>query len=333
MIITCEVKQLNIDTNTKKITETAILSALVAVLYVIALYMPFIPTVLCLTAVPTAYVGVKHGYKYMASMLVVSCFLVMLLSGVFSAIALVVLAGVNGAMLTYAINKNMSKSLMTVGGVLSMTVSYALLMVMFEKISGINIVNTFELSMNTFKDELMVALDTVGTVNSSVSIDTVKDMYNTVFEGLIESVKLLVPYILVFAGLISSVITVNCTTYFFKRAGIKLPESGKFKDFRFDSHVLYGTTIIAVLAYVAIQFNLVNSVTMAFNTLMIIILAFSVQGLANIMFLMDKTKMPVFAKVLIILIILTIRSNYILALLGWLDAIFNFRRIGVKAEK
>lgn len=324
---------MNLDTNTKKITETAIISALVAVVYIIALYMPMIPSVLCLTAVPTAYIGVKHGYKYMASMLVVSTFLVMLLSGIFPAIALLVLAGINGALLTYGISSKMSKSTMTIGGVLTMTVSYALLMVIYEKLSGIDIVSTFELSMNAVKDELILTLDTVGTVNSAVSVDSAKEMYINLFTDFIEYVKLLVPYLLVFAGLLSSVLTVNCTTYFFKKAGINLPESVKFRDFRFDSHVLYGTTIIAVLAYAAIQFNLVNSVTMAYNTLLIMMLAFSVQGLANIVFLIDKLKLPKFAQVLIILIVLTMRSNYILALLGWLDAIFNFRKIGVKAEK
>jgi uncharacterized protein YybS (DUF2232 family) len=78
--------------------------------------------------------------------------------------------------------------------------------------------------------------------------------------------------------------------------------------------------------------NFVNSVTMAYNLFFIIQLLFSIQGLAIVIFSMDKRNLSATAKTIMLIVLFLLRPMMILAVIGWVDAIFNFRRIGVNVE-
>lgn len=316
----------------KAINETAILSALIAILYVISTYMPFLPMISFLSAVPFAYIGIKYGEKYFASMLFVTMFIVFILSGPFSAGALLLLGGISGYVLMTLIKLKKSRSLTTAGLVFAFIISYSLILILFQYVYSVNIIEAFESLMIAMRDDVILSMDELNLAASTSQADNLKEFYTQQFDIIIFTVKTILPYIIVFYSTLSALLLMAVTYYAFGRAGVELTESGKYSEFRYEPHILWGTTIIAILSYITININFVNSVTMAYNLFFIVQLLFSIQGLAIVMFLMDKRKLSTTKKTLFLILLFTLRPMMILAVLGWVDAIFNFRRIGVNVE-
>lgn len=323
---------MNIEMKNKAISETAILSALVAILYVISTYMPFLPMISFLSAVPFAYIGIKYGEKYFASMLAVTMFIVFMLSGIFSAGALLLLGGISGFALMTLIKLKKSRSLTTAGLVFAFMLSYSLILILFQYVYSVNIIDSFETFMIAIRDDVILSMDELSLAANSSQAENLKEFYTEQFEVIIFTVKTILPYLIVFYSALSGILLMAVTYYAFARAGVELPKSGKYSEFRYEPHILWGTTIIAILSYITININFVNSITMAYNLFFIVQLLFSIQGLAIIMFLMDKRKLSTTSKTLLLILLFTLRPMMILAVLGWVDAIFNFRKIGVNVE-
>ncbi|MGB3365905.1 MAG: DUF2232 domain-containing protein [Acidaminobacteraceae bacterium] len=323
---------MNIEMKNKAISETSILSALVAILYVVSTYMPFLPMVSFLSAIPFAYIGIKHGEKYFASMLFVTMLIVFILSGMLSAGALLLLGGVSGFTLMTLIKLKKSRSISTAGLVLAFIISYSLIFVLFQYVYSINIIEAFEISALSMRDNMILSVENLNLASGSLEMDNLKQFYTDQFEVIIFTVKTILPYLIVFYSTLSAVLLMAVTYYVFGRAGVELPKSEKYSVFRYEPHILWGTTIIAILSYITINIKFVNSITMAYNLFFIVQLLFAVQGLSIVIFLMEKRKLSKTSKVLFLLLLFFLRPMMILAVLGWVDAIFNFRRIGVNVE-
>lgn len=324
---------MNIDIKNKAISETAILSSLVAILYVIASYMPFLPLVAFLSAVPFAYIGIKYGEKYFICMLAVTLSIVAMLAGIFSAGALLLLGGISGFALMYLIKLKKSRSFTTAGIVLAFIISYSLILVLFQYVFSVNIIEAFEKLMLAMRDDVISSMEELSFAASSSQADNLKEFYTDQFEILIFIVKTTLPYLIVIYSTFSAFLLMGITYYAFGKSGVELPKSGKYSEFRYEPHILWGTTIIAILSYFTININFVNSVTMAYNLFFMAQLLFSIQGFAIVMFLMDKRKLSKRSKTLLIILLFSLRPMMILAVLGWVDALFNFRRIGVNVDQ
>jgi len=322
---------LNIEMKNKAISETAILSALVAILYVISTYMPFLPVVSFLSAVPFAYIGIKHGEKYFVSMLFVTMLIVFMLGGMLSAGTLLLLGGISGFTLMTLIKLKKSRSLTTAGLVFVFMVSYSLILVLVQYVYSINIIEAFETSALAIKDELILSVGE-SLASGSLEMDNLKQFYTDQFDVIIFTVKTILPYLIVLYSALSAILLIAVTYYAFGRSGVELPKSEKYSEFRYEPHILWGTTIIAILSYITININFVNSITMAYNLFFIVQLLFSIQGLAVVMFLMEKRKLSTTSKTFLLILLFFLRPMMILAVLGWVDAIFNFRKIGVNVE-
>lgn len=323
---------MNIEMKSKAISETAILSALVAILYVISTYMPFLPMVSFLSAVPFAYIGIKHGEQYFASMLFVTMVIVFMLGGMLNAGALLLLGGISGFTLMTLIKLKKSRSLTTAGLVFVFMVSYSLILVLFQYVYSINIMEAFETSALAMRDEVILSVGDLSLASSSLEMDNLKQFYTDQFDVIIFTVKTILPYLIVLYSTLSGILLMAVTYYAFGRSGVELPKSEKYSEFRYEPHILWGTTIIAILSYITINIKFVNSITMAYNLFFIVQLLFFIQGLAIIMFLMEKRKLSTTSKTLLLILLFFLRPMMILAVLGWMDAIFNFRRIGVNVE-
>lgn len=320
------------DMKNKALTETAILSAIVAILYVISTYMPFLPLVSFLSAVPFAYIGLKFGEKYFANMLVVTLVIVFMFGGLLSAGALLLLGGISGFVLMVFVKLKKSRSVTTAGLVFSFIISYSLILVLFQYVYSVNIIDAFETFMIAMRDEVILSAEGFEILTDKIAGENVADFYTLQFDVIIFTVKTIFPYLIVFYSVLSSVLLMLLTYYSFEKSGIAIAKSGKFSEFKYEAHILWGTTIIAILSYITINMNFVNSVTMAYNLFFIIQLLFSIQGLAIVIFSMDKRNLSATAKTIMLIVLFLLRPMMILAVIGWVDAIFNFRRIGVNVE-
>lgn len=323
---------MNIDMKNKAISETAILSSIVAILYVISSYMPFLPLVSFLSAIPFAYIGIKHGEKYFASMLFITLVLVLMVSGLLNAGVLLLLGGISGFALMTLIKLKKSRFLTTAGIALAFMISYSLILILMQYVYSVNIIDAFESSALSIRDEVILSAGEMGSITGNLDVNELNEFYTEQFDVIIFTVKTIFPYLIVLYSVISSIVLVAVTYYAFGRSKLDLPKTTKFSQFKYDNHILWGTTIIAILSYLTISLNFVNSVTMAYNLFFIVQLLFSIQGLAIVIFLMDKRKLSSTSKTMLLILLFLVKPMMMLAVFGWVDAIFNFRKIGVNAD-
>lgn len=316
----------------KAIRETVILSVLILILYVSSAYMPLLPLISFLSALPFAYVGVRYGGRYFLGMLGVSLAALMALNLSFGALVLLMLGGVNGFALMAFIKLKKSRSFTTGGLVFVFLLSYSLIIILVQYMYSIDLLNLFETYAIAMRDDIITSMQELNATANAVDMDDLRELYTNQFDVIIFTVKTILPYIIVFCSSFSAILLVALTYYIFNRSGIALPKSGKYSEFRYEPHILWGTTIIAVLSYITININFVNSITMSYNLFFIVQLLFSVQGLSLVIFLMDKRKLSTASKTIMLILLFMLRPMMILAILGWVDAIFNFRKIGVNVE-
>ncbi len=87
---------------------------------------------------------------------------------------------------------------------------------------------------------------------------------------------------------------------------------------------LLGTTIMIVLAMLLSYFTKQN--VFVTNTLYLVLMIFSFDGIAMVFYIFEKLKLPAFVRFLLALVAIMLLHMIGLAILGWIDVAFRLRR-------
>ncbi|MCK8060879.1 MULTISPECIES: DUF2232 domain-containing protein [unclassified Fusibacter] len=101
-------------------------------------------------------------------------------------------------------------------------------------------------------------------------------------------------------------------------------------EMRLPDNIIMGTTIVLVLTLIAAQVISVDSLSLMVNVMYIVMLTFTMQGLAVLSFYLKKLKLVGIIQLPILIIGLVIFQFVGLSLMGWLDAIFDLRQLKKK---
>jgi uncharacterized protein YybS (DUF2232 family) len=112
-----------------------------------------------------------------------------------------------------------------------------------------------------------------------------------------------------------------------KQMGKSIKELPPLYEFRLPENIIMGTFIILVLTLITTQFSQFDGFSLMLNVMNILMVTFSLQGLAVLSHFLKRFKVKGFVQIPVLIIGLFLLQFIGLSLMGWLDTIFDIRRL------
>ncbi len=301
---------------TVALTESALLTAITSVLAIAGLYIPFMGFLMFIISVPFIIMMVRHSWKYVVIASACSAVLVSFVAFPTYGVYVAVFGGLVGLVMGHYIKEKKDSSYTIFYGALTASVAFIIILSITTLITGISLSETVE---KVFTETLSL------TENMGVS-DMLKNS-EVQLADLIEIFKMIIPSSLIISAAIYSLINYFVATVIMKRTGMDVSSVKKFSEFTLPNNIMVGTTIILVLSYFAGKMNIVDSQILFMNVLNLFIYVFLIQGVAIMFFYLEKWKFKKFTKILSVIIIFLFQMTLTLAVVGWIDNVFDFRKV------
>ncbi|MGM0379977.1 MAG: DUF2232 domain-containing protein [Bacillota bacterium] len=149
---------------------------------------------------------------------------------------------------------------------------------------------------------------------------------NIDFENVVNQMQEIIPFILVFISVMNASIIYFLNRYIYKRMDKEVIKINPFKNFSLPRHFIYGMSFILVLSYISSKLMIVDFDSISINVILIIIYLFSIQGAALLFYWLDRFNTNKILKGIILFVLIIFQGMFLLAIAGWLDMIFNFRK-------
>ncbi|MCD6436453.1 MAG: DUF2232 domain-containing protein [Clostridiales bacterium] len=310
---------------TVALTESALMTAITCVLAIAGIYIPFLGFCMFIISVPFVVLMVRHSWKYVVISAISSAILVTFISFPTYGIYVAIFGGLVGLVMGHYIKEKKDSSYIMFYGALMTSVAFIIILTITTLITGVSLSDIVEKAFT----EMLYLRDNMGLTN----------MMNTSemqFTEVLKIFKMIIPSSLIVIAGIYSMVNYLIATIIMRRIGMDVSSAHKFSEFALPNNIMAGTTIILVLSYISGKLNIVDSQVLFINILNLFVYVFLIQGIAIMFFFLEKRKLKKSAKILSVVAIFLFQMTLILAIVGWLDNVFDFRKlkkIGVNNEK
>lgn len=245
--------------------------------------------------------------------LIVSSVMIHFVFGIFSALFIGIYGLLNTAILIYTQRYKVKalKSQILLG--ISVLLSFTFVLYLLNMGTNLHISEFFKESF--FSSEEMI--DSMGLLDSS-------DMDMNI---LVNQILTIIPFIMILISMVNGLIIYHGNRLMMKKINQPVVDMVKFSYFKLPMHFVYGVTFILLLSYLAGFMDLIDFNTISLNIVLILIYVFAFQGSAILFYYLDKRNINDFIKGLILFLLILFQAIFLLSIVGWLDMIFDFRRI------
>lgn len=115
--------------------------------------------------------------------------------------------------------------------------------------------------------------------------------------------------------------------FILKRLKSNVLDMPEFSTMRLPDNIIMGTTIILLLTLLATQMMVVDSLSLMVNVMYVMMMIFMLQGLTVLAFFFRKLKTPAILAWPLTLVGILFLQVLGLGLLGWVDALFDLRKL------
>lgn len=301
------------NTNTKALTEASLLSALTLILILVSSFIPVLTLLAMFLGAPIFVLSRRHGFKYGASSLFVVTVLSALILGIIQSTYVLLVGGMGLAMGT-VMHKGYKKSTVLMAGSIVGVIAYGILMIMMVKLSGVD----YKEIAAQVKEQYDNAFNSLG-IEGKIDLNQIDVMMDLFLK--------LIPSMVLFAGIIQSYINYLVAELILKRIKTPVPESGPFSTYSLPSNFGLGALLMLGLSYVSGKLGIVDSDVILINVLYILLFAFMIQGFAVVFNYLEKRTKAKSVKIIAIILIMVMNGSVIVSALGWMDSIFDFRKL------
>jgi uncharacterized protein YybS (DUF2232 family) len=146
-------------------------------------------------------------------------------------------------------------------------------------------------------------------------------------DEMINQILVIVPFIMIFVSTINAMLVYFFNRFLLIKMNYEVIKIEKFSNFKLPMHFVYGITFILLLSYIVGIMNIVNFNSISLNVILMMIYIFAFQGMAILFYFLEIRNVSKIVKIVIFLLIMILQGIFILSVLGWIDMIFNFRKI------
>lgn len=306
--------------NSKPFLESILAIGISTIYMLIAIY--FLPIIGILFPISFVILGIRNGIKYNISSMIISTLLLGLVidktTGLFILIAFLPISIV----LNYSIKKRKNSQQILLYTTIIGILSYIFIMILFGKVTGVGLVKQLEESFSQAIKFQMDLLKDRGI--SSSQINETKDILKNLYEYIVLMLPSTVIIFSVFTAFLNSLISI----YILRKIGYGIVSVPKFSRFKLPDNVILGTIVIYIGVFIIKILKIPYHKTILINVTSIVSFFFFLEGLSVIIFYLNKSKLnKVIRGIIIIFTVLAVHLNPIISIIGFLDIIFDFRRI------
>lgn len=315
---------MNSNRESVSLVEAGLIVAIACVMAFIGFYVPLMGFVMILLPLPFVVLGVRRGYKVMIMGLVTASIILGMLFGIMIGLYMSFYVGPLALGFTLVFKKKMNavRAILIMTGITLLVTTLSLGVLFYT--SGVDIGAMLDESMKMSLEMVSVLVTSQEELNQLTETMTMT----------IEVIKIIMPVLVIMYSAITAAFTLFVTRLILKKLREEVMPLGRFKDFRYDQSIAMGTSVIMVLTLVVGLMGLVNFDALFFNVFLLFMYVFSVQGVAVAVYFLEQWKMPKGAQAfIVIMILLFMQGLLIFSLLGWTDAIFNFRNPKKRANQ
>ena len=305
----------NIDINRKNLIESSLLTVIGTIFILIGNYVPFLSFLSLFTSVPIIITTYRNKLYYGLMSAVTTTVLLGFFIHPVAAFSALLVFLIPGVCIGFFMRENRPPF---------ETVFYGFLAMVFTTVVFMQALSVF-LGIDILESLLAILRETM-----NMQYELLKNIPNIEkpnVEEMVKSVKLLFPSAIIGTTLIMSFLNYYMSVIIIRRTGDK-KQLASIIEFSLPGNISFGMLIIYLLTLLSGYFNYPYYQTLVLNMAVIFILLFFLQGLAVIGFFFKHAKLNKTAKTIyILMLILLLPVSIFISIIGFADAVFNFRRL------
>jgi uncharacterized protein YybS (DUF2232 family) len=320
----------------RPLVEGALLAALTVVLALIALYVPVLGVAVAYTwAIPVMIIHIRHGARLAALTVAAATVLLAVYAGPVEALTRAVYIGLIGLAFGHAFRRRMTAtSAILIGslGGMAVTIAQGALLLVFL---GRNPVSFIRTMYNESLTRTQALYERFGYVDQQVVREFVAS-----WQLVLANLELLVPMLVVGAGLVIALINYLVAGAILPRLGYRVEPIPAFADWRISPEAVYAGTLVAAIGLWGANRPeapgwLVSGLrATGFSLGMLTVQAVLLQGLVIIYSFMAHQGVPRALRVLVTALAVSVPPVWLVAVLGGLvDPVLDIRRLWRRSDK
>ncbi len=311
---------MNINFNNKiaEILSVLIISTLVC-LFGIYYFQPLVALYPLLFIV----LGIKEGLVYGITSLAISSLLIGYMVDIYSGVFLLIAFGPLTVFIIYGIKKRRKAIEILSISAMIFLISLVLILYSSKNITGVSLVNELENAFNQALDTQIKMLKEYELTD--FEIFQIRSSLQKDFKYFLNTI----PSIMIIISFIVSYINYLISSLVLRKLGYGVVFIPRFSKFKLPRNIILGISIMILITILLSNLKIFNSEAVIRNVYVLGFLAFLLQGLSVIDYKLIEKKIGLVLRFLLIgvSIILLPLIGQIIAIIGVLDVIFDFRKI------
>ncbi len=317
-------KSLNFKNEKTKAFLESLLMILLGTIYIL-IGINFVPVISIVFPAFFIILGVRHGIEYNIVSILISTLVVGLVVDKYTAFFIFIAFVPLSVVINYVIKKRGKSQELILYSTITSLASYVIAIVLVKKLFNISFIDQIEKSFSLVLKTQLDMLKETGLSNYEV--------YQTknILESAYEYMVLIIPSAVMIFSLLTAYLNSILSIFILRKLGYGIVFVPRFSYFKLPNNFILGIVVIYLGVFLLKQLKVFYYETIFINVSALISFAFFLQGLAVLIFLINKSRLKQVGKVIfIVLLIFSFPLSAIISMVGFLDIIFNFR--GIKKE-
>jgi|GEM_PF-1680182 len=308
------------NSKTRALTEASLLTALICIIGLAGVYIPFVSIISYFTYAPLIVLGKRHGAKYTFVSLAAASALFSLFTDPLTMLSLLLVSGISSAVMGALFYYERTPAQILGAGILTALASAVVWIALAQMISGIQLLDamkdmldeSFKLSQSMFGG---MGQDPEQAAKAKELIETLK-----------QQMLMLFPAMIAIGAVFTAFLNYWFATLIFRKLRIAVPSLRPFREFELPRSIILGTLLFYLLALAVSALKIVDSEALMANIQILMIFTFAVQGLAVAVWFMHRRSVS--RGISIVAAVLLLMSNLgmtLLFMLGVIETAFHLR--------
>lgn len=310
----------NNNSSMSSFTETILVTVVMVICALLGIY--FTPCIFILYPIPFIILGIRRGIKYNVASIMISSLAIALFVDKLSGLFVFIAFGPLAICINYMMEKRKKSDEILLWSSIINLISYLIVIGFIGKVSGVSFINQID---NAFTE----AFKTQVTKLKDMGL-TPTEMHKAenFIENAIDYMVLIVPSMVIIFSAFSSYVDYWLSTVILRKMGYGIHSVPKFSYFILPNNIILGIIIIFLGALLLKVLKLFYYETIFINISLLSSFIFFLEGLAVIVFFMNKAKINIIFRIIIVVFfIVSIPLSAIISIVGILDVIFDFRKM------
>lgn len=267
-------------------------------------------------------IGVRHGLNYNILSLLVSTLILGIMVGSVSVICILLAFGPLSIVLADGIKKRKKSFEIISISTFTLFISLLSIIIIMKGIADVNVITQLEeVFAQTINAQTKVLQDMdLSSYEISKAVDLLEDS--------IKYTILILPSIIMISSLVIAYLNYLISALVLRRLGYGIISIPKFSRFQLPNNILLGIGTMLLGVFILKSLKLFYYETILMNIVVLATFMFFAQGLAVIDYKLAERNMPIFLRVLLLIILIVLLPiGWVITLFGLMDIIIDFRKI------